>query len=182
MDVTVIETIEQEKEKKSLVDLEKEFRDIVYQIQEMGGELTPEAEKELDASFEALCAKTDGYGIVHERLKAEIDFWKIQKDSCAKAESVFKNALESLRNRMKFVLENREDKSLQGNFFRFFLAKGADRLEVVDELLPREFMIAKVIVSPDTDAIKKALKEGKEVPGAKMIGNNFSLRMGKPKA
>ena len=44
------------------------------------------------------------------------------------------------------------------------------------ELIPQEFITVKQTFSPDKTAIKKAIKEGRKVAGAKVI-TNYSLEI-----
>lgn len=166
---------------QTLVDIDREYRAVVDEIEAAGGELTPQTELAFQEKLDLLCAKTDAYGFVHGRLESEIEFWKQNKEHCANAEKVFKRGLESLRERMKFVLGAHPDKSLQGAVFRFFLTKGVDSLELVEALIPREYMKAQVILVPDRSMIERAIREGKEISGAKLKTDNSSLRKGRPK-
>lgn len=46
----------------------------------------------------------------------------------------------------------------------------ADNTEIEDEsLIPEEYLVTKTEVKPDKTAIKKAIKEGKEVAGARIV-------------
>lgn len=166
--------------KKTLVDLERESRDVVAQITSMGGELTPEMEQALEAAELALCHKVDSYSVVLARLEAEEFFWKAQEQKCAAARKAYQSSQARLRDRMRYVLMGNPDKALQGELSRFFLSRTAPKLEINEAELADTFKKTKIQIVPDTDKIEAELKAGRIVPGAVLV-ENFSLREGRPK-
>ena len=166
--------------KKTLVDLDRDQRMLLDAIE--AGEFTSEEGKELlDKACTDLCEKCDSYGIIEARLKAAAAFWKEQKESCYQAEKTFSNAVERLRERMRYVLAGRPDQMLQGQFYRYFLSPSKDTLVIDEDKLPNEFKITHVELIPDKALIEKELKAGKEISGACLKTGNTSLRSGKPK-
>lgn len=169
-----------EKPNVSLVDLNAQYKALAAEIIEFGGELTPETESRYDALLEALCAKTDGYGIVMDQLEAMAAFWKYQKDKCANAQRVAENNIAALKERMKLVLSETEGHALQGELYRFFLAKAAPVLVIDDLLLPAKYKKSELVVTADRTAIQAAVNAGETVPGV-TVKENKSLRTGRPK-
>jgi Siphovirus Gp157 len=87
-----------------------------------------------------------------------------------------KERISAARERMQeYVLEVMEVmdmKSLQGELYTLTAAKNPSSVEIVDDLLiPPEFLLQPQPSPPrpDKSAIKKALKIGKEVPGARLV-------------
>lgn len=173
--------VEKESTQITLVDIDREYRAIVAQIEAAGGELTPESEAELERIMALLCQKADGYGIVMHRLESEANFWKMQKDRCAKAQKIFENESDRLKERMKYVLKDHPEKSIQGALFRFTLVKGQDTLSLKEDILPNEFKVAQMSLVPDKQKILALLKEGAEIPGAALKTDNYALKPGRPK-
>ena len=167
-------------QESTLVSLDRDCREIIQAIVGAHGELTPETEILLEKKELALCEKTDSYGFVIDRLEAEAELWKQRKEECAQVERVIKNAQVRLKERMKFVLSQRPEKSLQGDVFRFSLIKAKDVLVLDEDLIPSTYKKARVVVEPDRDKIESELKSGKQIPGA-AFRENFSLRKGMPK-
>lgn len=167
--------------KRSLIDIDSDYRQIVREIEAVGGELTPESEKAFDELALALCQKVDAYFVVTQRLEQECAYWKAQSDHCRQAERVFINAALKLKERMKYVLGAHPDKSLQGDISRFFLVKGRDTLILDEETVPREYKTAKIELVVDRDKVEADLKMGIKVPGAALKTENYSLRQGRPK-
>jgi hypothetical protein len=164
----------------SLVDLHNELQMVSEDIIRMGGELTPETEKELEQALEELCRKTDGYGAVIKQLESKAAFWKDQKKECEVSQKTIENAIERLKSRMKYVLSQTEGEALQGEFYRFFLAKTAPSMDVNVALLPGQYKKTELVVSPDKTAIKAAMDRGETIPGVTMIETK-ALRSGRPK-
>lgn len=165
----------------SLVQLNAEYQSIAHKLIAAGGELTPENEAEFEEVLSLLVSKTDAYGIVSDRLKAEAEFWGAQKDHCAQAQRVCENALKSLKERMRFVLGQMPEEALQGQFYRFFLSPSKDTLEIDEVTLPDFWKKTKIDVVPDRARIEAALATGLEVQGVTVKTGNKSLRQGRPK-
>ena len=168
-------------QRASLVSLNSEYQSVAAELVSAGGEFTPESEKRLDAAITALCQKADGYGIIQEQLESQAEFWKMQKDKCAQAEKVFTGTIKNMKDRMKFVLRQFPGEALQGEFYRFFLTKSADTLQINSEELPPQFMTTEIKTVPDRDKIEAALARGETVPGVSKIVDNKALRVGRPK-
>jgi len=168
------------KSSPTLIDLDKEYRHVVAAIENYP-EDSEEGKAYLAEVALSLCEKVDGYLVVSERLEAGKLFWKSQKDHCAKAEKVLTNALQSLKERMKFVLSNHPEKSLQGNIARFYLSKGGDTLILDDTKIPNEYKITKIETVPDKEKIERDLRDGKIIPGAALKQDNYRLLTGRPK-
>lgn len=165
----------------SLVLLNNQYAALAARIAELGGELTEETEKELDELTSQLCAKADGYGVVLRQLENNVEFWKLQKLECAAAQKVYENGIEALKTRMKYVLGQTEGEALQGELFRFYLARTAPSLNIEDEtLVPAQYKKSELKVTPDREAISAALKRGESVPGV-TLQENKALRTGRPK-
>jgi hypothetical protein len=81
-------------------------------------------------------------------------------------------ARERMQDSVLEVMEVMEMKSLQGELYTLVAAKNPSSVEIVDDLsIPPEFLLPPPPspLRPDKSAIKKALKSGREVPGARLI-------------
>lgn len=165
--------------KKTLVELDEECRDLVARISAGPEEVSSEDLAHLEAAEFALCLKVDAYSMVLARLESEEMFWKAQQDRCNSAVKAFRTAQVRLKERMKYVLMQKPEKSLQGDLSRFFLAKAAPRLEINEAELSDAFKKTRIEIIADRDKIEATLKEGKVVPGAVFV-ENVSLREGRP--
>jgi hypothetical protein len=81
-------------------------------------------------------------------------------------------ARERMQDSVLEVMEVMDMKSLKGELYTLVAAKNPSSVEIVDDLsLPPEFLLPPPPspLRPDKSAIKKALKSGKEVPGARLV-------------
>jgi hypothetical protein len=81
-------------------------------------------------------------------------------------------ARERMQDSVLEVMEVMEMKSLQGELYSLVAAKNPSSVEIVDDMLiPPEFLQppSPSPLRPDKSAIKKALKSGQEVPGARLV-------------
>lgn len=109
--------------------------------------------------------------LMEEAAKAEADRIKTRAARFAKS-------AESARAAIGQVMELAGQTSCSTALFTVALAKGRDSVDVFDSsLLPDEFIEVKVIQTPDKKQIREAIKNGTEVPGAKIVIGNKSLRI-----
>lgn len=91
---------------------------------------------------------------------------------------VISNRKEALIDYLKTQMRSSELKKVETSLFTVSLVRGADRVEVLDDnALPDDFLRVKTEISPDKIAIAKALKGGQDVPGARLVEGEPSLRI-----
>ncbi len=90
----------------------------------------------------------------------------------------FERAAEHLERYTVSVMEQRGLQRLEGETCTLSLRKAPDSVRIVDEsVIPAEFVTVKTVTQPDKRAIGKAIKGGREVPGADlMMGGNALVR------
>jgi hypothetical protein len=140
-------------------------------------ELTPELEAELLINQEQLQSKGINYAKVianyqseSDQIDAEIKRLKVLKDSRDKKVSWL---TESLKNAM--LVSGIE--KIESPLFKISLRR-SEAVEVeVPEALPVDWQVKKITITADKVAIKKAIKEGYSITGARLIENfNLSIK------
>jgi len=139
-------------------------------------ELTPELEAELLINQEQLQSKGINYAKVisnyqseSDQIDAEIKRLKALKDSRDKKVTWL---TESLKNAMLVSGIEKIDSPL----FKISLRR-SEAVEVeVPEALPVDWQVKKITITADKIAIKKAIKEGYAITGARLI-ENFNLQI-----
>ena len=140
-------------------------------------ELTPELEAELLINQEQLQSKGINYAKVianyqseSDQIDAEIKRLKALKESRDKKVTWL---TESLKNAMLVSGIEKIDSPL----FKISLRR-SEAVEVeVPEALPVDWQVKKVTITADKVAIKKAIKEGYSITGARLIENfNLSIK------
>ena len=84
----------------NIFNISRELEDIFYQIEENGGEITPELEERLAISEENLRDKLDGYRRVHSKLMSDVKTCKEEETRIAKLRKTKENQAERLKDTM----------------------------------------------------------------------------------
>jgi len=140
-------------------------------------ELTPELEAELLINQEQLQSKGINYAKVianyqseSDQIDAEIKRLKALKESRDKKVTWL---TESLKNAMLVSGIEKIDSPL----FKISLRRSESVEVEVPEALPVDWQVKKVTITADKIAIKKAIKEGYSITGARLVENfNLSIK------
>lgn len=139
-------------------------------------ELTPELEAELLINQEQLQSKGINYAKVianyqseSDQIDAEIKRLKAMKESRDKKVTWLTESLK------KAMLVSGIEK-IESPLFKISLRR-SEAVEVeIPEALPIDWQVKKVTITADKVAIKKAIKEGYSITGARLV-ENFSLQI-----
>ena len=154
----------------TLTALVTEAMMIARQLMESGGELTPELEAALDVNQESLMRKVDGFVAIEDQFQAQEYYWKRKRDACDVIYKSFSGQIDRLRERVKFVMNEMGVTELKGDEHRYKLGKSVGRLIIEDEAkVPAEFKMIVQLTQVDKERVKAMLKDGFEVPGAKLL-------------
>lgn len=121
---------------------------------------------QLEALQEEKATKIENIALYIKNLDAEAAAIKGEEENLASRRKRKEKRAESLRN---YLLNNLDEPVFESARCSLKI-KETDQTEILDEsLIPDEFMNIKMDRKPDKNAIKKAIKEGKEVAGATVI-------------
>lgn len=84
----------------NIFNISRELEDIFYQIEENGGEITPELEEKLAITEDRLHDKLDGYRRVHSKLMSDAKTCKEEETRIAKLRKTKENQAERLKDTM----------------------------------------------------------------------------------
>jgi hypothetical protein len=157
-----------------LYDLETKLDEIMHELEENGGELTPALEQALSEIELAREKKIDGmlamyrsYLAKAEAAKAELEYFKKLKERNEKAS-------ESLEKFLLYCLG--PEAKLETRFGKLTFRK-TDVCECCNEsLVPDAYKKETLVVKPNIAMAKQTFKEGGEVPGF-VMKNNFHLNL-----
>lgn len=153
----------------NLVDLTTQYSYLICKLAESGGEVTPEVESHLISLEQDIIKKADSIVYIKERLEHDAEYWRSKSRSYSKIAITLENAADRLKNRLKYAMQSRGISDLIDGTSRFKLVDMAPKLIVEDEsLIPNLYMKQTVVIEPDFDMIKAALKQGASVPGCKL--------------
>jgi hypothetical protein len=139
-------------------------------------ELTPELEQELIINQDQLQSKAINYAKVisnyqgeSDQIDAEIKRLKAIKDSRDKKINWLKESL-----KLAMIVSGIE--KIDSPLFKLSLRRSESVEVEVPEALPVDWQLRKVVITADKISIKKAIKEGYAITGARLV-ENFSLQI-----
>ena len=168
----------------SLYEIDERLRNLEeYGVDEYGEILD---EDSFNAKFDeiqmALSEKIENSMCFYKNLQSDIEAFKEEEKKLAQRRKVKENLAERIKNRidnyirMKYTNEAGIVDTDGLNKFKMetprmkLSYRKSDSVEVSDiNLLPKEYVKEKVELSADKTALKKALKDGKEINGATIV-------------
>lgn len=159
---------------KSLFLINEEQQNLMFQIEEMGGELTPEMEAKLEITKKELNQKSIAYlEVINQKdgLNTIIDI-EIKRLQALKKRN------ENIKSRLKQNLLNavRTFGTYEVGLQKFSSRKSESiEVEFINEL-PERFKTIKVTESANKVELKKALKSGKQIKGV-VLKSNLNLKI-----
>ena len=115
---------------------------------------------------------------VAENLKADTAIIDAEIKRLTDRKKAINNRQEALKDYLRYNMEASGIKKIECPLFTISLGKAPDKVQIIDEsAIPDEFIRTKVEIAPDKVALAKALKDGKEIPGASLVQGKPSLRI-----
>lgn len=169
----------------NLYDIDYQLRVLEeYMVDPETGEILDE--ESFNAKFDeiqmALSEKIENSMCFYKNLQSDIEAFKEEEKKLAQRRKVKENLAERVKNRidnyvtMQFTDEEGNVDKENLNKWKFETSKvklsycKSDSVEVFDiNSLPKEYVKEKVELSPDKTALKKALKDGKEIEGVEIV-------------
>ena len=160
--------------KTTLYDIKKEYLELINQVEELEGEITPEIEEKLIINQNELQNKAIAY---HSVILAK-DAFNMQIDNEIKRLQALKKRnntlIDNLKNRLVGAIQTFGEFTIGTNTFGL---RKSERVEVEDvNQLPKEYKTIKVNEQADKVAIKKDLKLGKQIENCYIV-EQFNLKI-----
>ena len=160
----------------TLYGITAELNGILAQLEELGGEITPEIEQALAINEEQFVAKAEDYGHAILNLKGMAAAAKAEKERLAGLQKFYENTQKRLTDALSSAMQVFGHDKVENATMRLSLRHStATEVDDLDQL-PAEFKTTKVEVVADKTAIKKAIQQGEAVPGAHLV-ENVSLQI-----
>jgi hypothetical protein len=158
----------------NLYDITTEFSALEEMLALDGGELT-ESHAELEALVsEFLVNKTDNMVSFIQKLEDEMEIAAAHIKRIQAYKKVRENAIESLKDYTKTCLNKLDKKKVQGVMGEISLRAPVKVVDILNENeIAPEF--TRIKVELDKTKIAKALKDGEEVKGARLIDGKQSV-------
>lgn len=144
-----------------------------HQIQqalvESMGELTPDVERAIDKLHEKLPQKADAYKYFMDDLKAQAQVWNDKALVFTRISKAFISYIDRMKYSLKMACLDLGVEEIEGKEYRWKIVNNAASLVVEDEnLIPSKYKEVVTSYKIRSDLIKKALKSGEIVPGARL--------------
>lgn len=155
------------KDKKSLFQISSELTILESNIEDAGGEITPETEKALEISEKELQEKSLNYVTYIHKLEADQELAKIYK---LKAEHVIKQKqklIDRLKANLSVAVETFGD--IEVDIFTLKNRKSTSLVITEDAKIPILYHTYEQVISFDKAKLKKDLIAGKEIKGCKLV-------------
>lgn len=152
----------------SIYDVNKAFQSLVEMLE--NGDLSQDDFASALAELEQSKVEKCGNAICYlNMLKHGIEDMKAEEKRINTMRKALENRAKNLENAFAYVLKNMGDKEVITKYGVMKLRKNPASV-VVDDItkIPTQYQKQKIEVTIDKTAIKKALKNGEEVPGASL--------------
>ena len=160
----------------TLYGITAELNGILAQLEELGGEITPEIEQALAINEGNFAAKSEDYGHAILNLKGMAAAAKAEKERLAGLQKFYENTQKRLTDALSSAMQVFGHDKVENATMRLSLRHStATEVDDLDQL-PAEYKTTKVEVVADKTAIKKAIQDGEDVPGAHLV-ENVSLQI-----
>jgi len=157
--------------KQSIFQISTELNEIINQIIENGGEVTPEIEGALMIKEEELSTKSVKYGYVVKALEYDVNIIDDEIKRLSQIKKVRQNAIERLKNVLSITMQSFNIPEIDTPTMKINFRKSSS-LEITDEdLIPKKFITVKQSTTIRKADIKKAIKEGEQIEGARIVEN-----------
>ena len=157
--------------KQSIFQISTELNEIINQIIENGGEVTPEIEGALMIKEDELSTKSVKYGYVVKALEYDVNIIDDEIKRLSQIKKVRQNAIERLKNVLSITMQSFNIPEIDTPTMKINFRKSSS-LEITDEdLIPKKFITVKQSTTIRKADIKKAIKEGEQIEGARIVEN-----------
>lgn len=155
---------------KNLFNIDAELYEVYNEIENNGGEMTPELEATLEITEAERMTKGEGYVYVIKQLRSQADMIKSEIKRLQELAKRYENSADKLADTLlQSVVAHGQIKTALVTIS----SRKSKSVSITDEsLLKEEFL--RIKTEPNKTAIKEALEAGQEVHGA-LIVENYSL-------
>lgn len=161
---------------KTLYSINEQYLDLLRQIEENGGEVTPELEEQLAINEADHAAKLEAYGRIISNYTAEAAACMEEVKRLALKADRATRAAGRLKDTILYFLQATDRRKAAAGVWTYTL-RDSKAVEVEDDsALPEEFWRVREVRTPDKQGIKAAIEAGATVPGARLV-TNTSLQM-----
>lgn len=155
----------------NIFKIQSEYQQLVNQLIENGGEITPELELALQINKDNFHSKSENYGYITKQFDGEIDIIDNEIKRLQQAKRSREKTIERLKDTIELAMLTFDIDKIETPLIKISFRKSESvEVENVNEL-PNEFKVIKLTESADKLKIKDALKSGMFISGCSIKTN-----------
>ena len=155
----------------NIYNIQSEYQQLVNQLIENGGEITPELELALQINKDNFHSKSENYGYITKQFDAEMDIIDNEIKRLQQAKKSREKTIERLKATIELAMNTFDIDKIETPLIKISFRK-SESIEVSDvNELPNEFKVIKLTESADKLKIKDALKSGMLIEGCSIKTN-----------
>lgn len=155
----------------NIFNIQNEYKQLVSELIENGGEITPELELSLQINKDQLQSKSENYAYIIKQIDAECDVIDNEIKRLQQAKKVRENTVERLKTTLTNAMNVYEVDEIKSPLIKINFRKSESVIVYDTNSLPHVFKTIKVTETPDKAKIKEAIKSGETVVGAELVIN-----------
>lgn len=160
----------------TIFKIKSEYQQIVNELIENGGELTPELELALQITKDNFHSKSENYAYITKQFDGEIDIIDNEIKRLQQAKKSREKTIQRLKDTIELAMLTFEIDKIETPLIKISFRK-SESVEVTDvNELPNEFKVIKVTETADKLKIKDAIKAGINIIGC-YLKNNRNLQI-----
>jgi len=159
----------------SLYKLTQEMLEVLWAIEENEGELSPELEAILDEVESGRAERFEACLAALQNLEGEALMFKQEAD---RLKEIAEKRAKAAKNLSKYIASNLDEKEKIATKYGTISIRFSEATETIPGMeVPEQYLNTKIVQKPDLTLIKKSLKEGAELPFARIITNrNLAIK------
>lgn len=161
----------------NIFNIQNEYKLLVSELIENGGELTPELELSLQINKDQLQSKSENYAYIIKQIDAECDIIDNEIKRLQQTKKVRENTVERLKSTLTIAMNTFEVTEIKTPLIKINFRKSKSVIVYDVNSLPQMFKTIKVTETPDKAKIKEVIKNGDTVVGAELvISQNLQIK------
>ena len=155
----------------NIFNIQFEYQQLVNQLIENGGELTPELELALQINKDNFHSKSENYAYITKQFDGEMDIIDNEIKRLQQAKKSREKTIERLKATIEMAMKTFEIDKIETPLIKISF-RNSESVEITDvNDLPNEFKVIKLTESADKLKIKDALKSGMFISGCSIKTN-----------
>ncbi len=155
----------------NIYNIQSEYQQLVNQLIENGGEITPELELALQINKDNFHSKSENYAFITRQFDAEMDIIDNEIKRLQQAKKSREKTIQRLKDTIELAMLTFDIDKIETPLIKISFRKSESvEVENVNEL-PNEFKVIKLTETADKLKIKDALKSGMFIEGCSIKTN-----------